>query len=224
MRRGVWAAHGGHTYEDEREDLDPAAHGPLAPDDVAELADRERLRNRVRTREGGGEAVEAVRDRRVLHDVALVQDVRPRGRHRDRERVAVRARGGRQRHAREQRGVLGGGEGQACAVVDVRRVRGRVPCRQVRRQLHRPVGVYDPHGLDPGAGVSYTCHYRHNNTDVYGSAQYSENIAEMMFATTCSFVSSVAVMSMNTFVVFSVILLCSELMIGGIDSTRSSAS
>jgi hypothetical protein len=57
-----------------------------------------------------------------------------------------------------------------------------------------------------------------------GSEVYSENIVEMMSATMFNFVSSVAVMSMKTFVVLSVILLCSELMIGGIDRTRSSES
>jgi hypothetical protein len=61
-------------------------------------------------------------------------------------------------------------------------------------------------------------------THVYGSAQYSENIVDMMLTTTSSFVWSVAVTSMKIFRVFSVILLCSELMIGGMDSTRSSAS
>lgn len=59
---------------------------------------------------------------------------------------------------------------------------------------------------------------------VYGSAQYSENMEDTILTTISSFVWSVAVISMNTFRVFSVILLCSELMIGGMDSTRSSAS
>lgn len=54
-----------------------------------------------------------------------------------------------------------------------------------------------------------------------GSSQYSENIVEMMFATMSSFVSSVAVISMKMFLVLRVILLCSELMMGGIDKTRS---
>lgn len=56
---------------------------------------------------------------------------------------------------------------------------------------------------------------------MYGSAQYSENMVEMMFATIPSLVSSVAVISMKTFRVLRVILLCSELMIGGMESTRS---
>lgn len=59
---------------------------------------------------------------------------------------------------------------------------------------------------------------------VNGSSQYSENMVERMLATIPSLVSSVAVISMNTFLVFSVILLCSELMIGGIDSTVSLVS
>lgn len=45
-----------------------------------------------------------------------------------------------------------------------------------------------------------------------------------MLSTMMSFVSSVAVTSIKTFLVFSVILLCSELMIGGIDRTRSPES
>ena len=54
-----------------------------------------------------------------------------------------------------------------------------------------------------------------------GSSQYSENMVTIMLTTIASFVSSNAVTSTNTFRVFSVILLCSELMIGGIESTVS---
>lgn len=60
-----------------------------------------------------------------------------------------------------------------------------------------------------------------DTTHVYGSSQYSENNAATMFTTIWSLVSSVAVTSMNTFRVLRLILLCSELMIGGKDSTRS---
>ena len=56
-------------------------------------------------------------------------------------------------------------------------------------------------------------------THVNGTSQYSENIVATMLITIASFVSSVAVTSMNTFRVFKVILLCSELIIGGIDKT-----
>ena len=58
-------------------------------------------------------------------------------------------------------------------------------------------------------------------THANGSKQYSENMVVIMFTTMPSFVSSVAVTSMKIFCVFSVILLCSELMIGGIERTRS---
>jgi hypothetical protein len=58
-------------------------------------------------------------------------------------------------------------------------------------------------------------------THVNGSRQYSENMVATILTTMPSFVSSVAVTSMKTFCVFSVILLCSELIIGGIDRTRS---
>ena len=61
-------------------------------------------------------------------------------------------------------------------------------------------------------------------THVYGSAQYSENIVDTMLITIASFVGSVAVTSIKTFFVFKVILLSSELMIGGIDRTWSSES
>ena len=57
-----------------------------------------------------------------------------------------------------------------------------------------------------------------------GSSQYSENIVTMMFVTMFNFVKSVAVRSTKTFRVFRVILLRSELMMGGIESTWPSLS
>jgi hypothetical protein len=59
---------------------------------------------------------------------------------------------------------------------------------------------------------------------VNGSSQYSENIVATMFVTMLSFVWSVAVKSMKMFRVLIVILLCSEFMMGGKESTRSSLS
>lgn len=59
----------------------------------------------------------------------------------------------------------------------------------------------------------------HQKPYVNGSEQYSENIVETILTTTPSFVSSVAVTSMKIFFVFNVILLCSELMMGGMDNT-----
>jgi hypothetical protein len=59
---------------------------------------------------------------------------------------------------------------------------------------------------------------------VKGSAQYSENMVTIMLVTMASFVSSVAVKSMKTLRVFRVIFECSELIIGGIESTRSCVS
>lgn len=61
-------------------------------------------------------------------------------------------------------------------------------------------------------------------THEYGSAQYSENIVATILTTIFSLVSSVAVTSMKMFFVFKVIFECSELMIGGIDKTRSCLS
>jgi hypothetical protein len=58
-----------------------------------------------------------------------------------------------------------------------------------------------------------------NTTYVNGSSQYSLNIATISFVTIASLVSSVAVKSMKTFRVLRVILECSELMIGGMEST-----
>lgn len=57
-----------------------------------------------------------------------------------------------------------------------------------------------------------------------GSSQYSENIVAIIVVTILSFVWSVAVRSMKMFRVFIVILLCSEFMMGGKESTRSSLS
>jgi hypothetical protein len=59
---------------------------------------------------------------------------------------------------------------------------------------------------------------------VKGSSQYSENIVAIIVVTILSFVWSVAVRSMKMFRVFIVILLCSEFMMGGKESTRSSLS
>lgn len=57
--------------------------------------------------------------------------------------------------------------------------------------------------------------------DVNGSLEYSENMVATMLTTIASFVSSVAVTSMKTFLVFRVIFECSELIIGGMERTRS---
>ena len=51
--------------------------------------------------------------------------------------------------------------------------------------------------------------------------QYSENIVDTIFTTISNFVWSVAVTSIKTFLVFSVIFECSELIIGGIERTVS---
>lgn len=59
---------------------------------------------------------------------------------------------------------------------------------------------------------------------VKGSAQCSANMRATMLMTIESFVSSVAVVSMKTFRVFRVILLCSELIMGGIERTVSRES
>lgn len=61
-------------------------------------------------------------------------------------------------------------------------------------------------------------------THVNGCSQYSLNIVTIIFVTIASLVSSVAVRSMNTFRVLSVILECSELMMGGMESTVRLAS
>ena len=54
---------------------------------------------------------------------------------------------------------------------------------------------------------------------VKGSSQYSENMVARMLTTMPSFVSSSAVTSINTLRVLTVILECSELMMGGILAT-----
>ena len=84
MNRG-----GDSTYENERKDLDPAGVRPFVPDEIAELADGKRLRHRARRWEYIWQIVETVGDRRVLQDVAFVQDVRPRRGDGHVERVGV---------------------------------------------------------------------------------------------------------------------------------------
>ena len=77
------------THEDEGQDFDPAGVGPFVPDDIAELADGERLCHRARRWEHIWQVVEPVGDRCVLHDVALVQNVGPRRGNCDVERIGV---------------------------------------------------------------------------------------------------------------------------------------
>lgn len=57
------------------------------------------------------------------------------------------------------------------------------------------------------------------STYVKGSAVYRENIVTMILLTISSFVLSVAVISMNTFLVSNVIFEWSPLMIGGREHT-----
>ena len=61
-------------------------------------------------------------------------------------------------------------------------------------------------------------------THVNGSSQYSENIIAIMLTTIFNFVLSVAVTSTKTFLVVSLILLCSELIMGGMERTVSVSS
>lgn len=77
------------TYENEWQNLDPASERPFVPDDVAELANSKRLRHRARRREYIWQIVESVGDRRVLHDVAFVQNVGPRWGDSHVERIGV---------------------------------------------------------------------------------------------------------------------------------------
>ena len=78
------------------------------PDDVAELADGKRLRYRARRWERIWQVVEPVRDRRILHNVALVQNVRPRWGNSHVERINVPRRElDSQRHAFEEVFYLG---------------------------------------------------------------------------------------------------------------------
>ena len=59
---------------------------------------------------------------------------------------------------------------------------------------------------------------------MYGVAQYPENMAHMILSTMWALVRSVAVTSMKTFLVLSVIFEWSPLMIGGRLNTRPLAS
>lgn len=78
MRWAVFFGCGEDTYEDEGQNFDPAGVRPLVPDEVAQLADGQRLRNRARPRERIWQVVEPICYRRVFHNVALVQNVGPR--------------------------------------------------------------------------------------------------------------------------------------------------
>jgi hypothetical protein len=77
------------TYENEWKNLDPAGVCPFVPDDVAELANSKRLRYCARRREYIWQVIVPVGDRRVLHDVAFMQDVGPRWGDTDVERIGV---------------------------------------------------------------------------------------------------------------------------------------
>ena len=65
-------------YEDERQGLNPASEGPFGADDVAELTDREWLRDGACCREGIRELVEAIRNGSIFHEIALMKDIWPR--------------------------------------------------------------------------------------------------------------------------------------------------
>ena len=172
------------------------------------------------------QVVESIRDRRILHEVALVQDVGSRWWDGHEEFVCVVGRELRfQRHALQEVLDLRRGEAQSRAGVDVRRVCFCVPRGEVGRDHDFAIGVNNLDGLDaarfPGLSSMSMMNVR---THTKGSSQYSENIVTMMFVTMFNFVKSVAVTSMKTFRVFRVILLRSELMMGGIESTWSSLS
>ena len=91
------------TYEDERQNLDPASVRPLVPDDVAQLADSQWLRNCARRRECIWQLIEPVCYRCIFHDVALVQNVGPCWRDSHIECIGVtRRKLSAQRHALEK--------------------------------------------------------------------------------------------------------------------------
>lgn len=89
---------------------------------------------------------------------------------------------------------------------------------------HGPaVGVDDLDGLDAAGRRVQSMQARRgkNVPHLKGTSLYSENMVEMMLTTIFSLVRSVAVRSMKMFRVLSVILLCSELMMGGKERTTS---
>lgn len=108
--------------EDEGEAFGPAGHGGFEAEDVRELVDGEG------GGDGGGdggegawEAVEAVGDGDVFHDVRLVEDVGAGGGDEDVEGGGGvgEGGGGGVGHAVEERADFGGGETEAAAGVDV---------------------------------------------------------------------------------------------------------
>ena len=68
------------TYQDERQGLDPACEGPFQADDIAELADRQWLRDCAGCGEGVWKLVEPVRNGGILHEIALMKNIRSSGR------------------------------------------------------------------------------------------------------------------------------------------------
>jgi len=73
--QGAAVKRGGGQYQRKGQGLRVAREGDLAAEQVRELVDGQLLRNRVGLRETLGHAVEAVRDRHVLHHIARVENV-----------------------------------------------------------------------------------------------------------------------------------------------------
>ena len=77
----------GKTHENQREDFDPARFGTQSSHRIGELVEREWLGDSARRRESPFQVVESVRDSRIFHDVAFVENVRTSGRNEDVEEI-----------------------------------------------------------------------------------------------------------------------------------------
>lgn len=107
--------------EDEREDFDPAGHGGLDTDNIAELVDGQGTANGgAASGRCAGEVVEAVADGKILHDITLVQNIGARGRDSNVEEVLVGGRGlGNVSHLGEELAEVLGRAVEASAGVEV---------------------------------------------------------------------------------------------------------
>lgn len=79
--RSSWIAENKATHQNEGQHLDPSSLGTQPPNRIRQLVGRERFRHRRSSGERPLEVVEPVRDGSILHDIALVQNVRSIGGH-----------------------------------------------------------------------------------------------------------------------------------------------
>lgn len=80
------------AYKNKRENFDPTGHSAFPPNEIAELAHGQRLGNRARRWERLWQIVESKSNRRVLHNIALVKNIRTGSRDLNIKNIGVRLR------------------------------------------------------------------------------------------------------------------------------------